>query len=330
MSKDYRMSFISGVETALAARFTPEQIAIISHIVIKTLSEYEITERCTDLTVRDDINEKLMKRYFACLLVDGRSKGTITTYSSYIRRLSETIRKPFTEMSSYDIRFFLAMEQERGISAKSRDTRRACFLSFFQWMADDEIIDKNPVSKLKPIKCPKVVRKPFSDVEIDALRSACKTIKQRAIVEMLLSTGVRVAELSNMEIRDVNMDTLAVHVVHGKGEKERITYMTPVAAKYLIQYLDGRQDGFLFTNLYKEQMGTGGIRRVLKVLGERAGIDNVHPHRFRRTFATKLVKRGMEIQEVQRLLGHSDLNTTMTYVCMDDTNLQTSYKKHIA
>lgn len=328
---DYRMSFIREVEAALSHTYQPEEIAQISNIVVKALSEYEITARCTDLVPQDDINERTLRRYRACLMVDGKSEKTINVYVIIIRKLSDMIRKPFTEMGPYDVRFFLATCQEKGISNRTLENYRAYISSFFQWMTDDEIIPKNPVLSIKPIKYKEEVRKPFSDVELDALRSACKDSKIRAMIEFLVSTGVRVTELTLMEIADVDFSTLSVHVRNGKGNKERITYMTSVAAKHLRKYLSTRADDdpALFTGR-RGQYSKGGIENALRTLGKKAGVENVHPHRFRRTFATNLVKRGMDIQEVQKLLGHSDIKTTMVYVETDASRIQSSYKRFTA
>ena len=332
MPQDYRMNFIRDVKTALAFRYEPDEIARISNIVTRSLSAYEITERCTDLVPQDDANERLIKRYAACLLVDGKSRRTIYTYCRTVRKLSDMIRKPYTEMGAYDIRFFLATEKERGLSNSSLETTRAQLSAFFQWLADDEVIPKNPIAKIKPIKVPKEIRTAFSDVEMDALRSACKTVRERALVEFLVSTGLRVSELTGMKIEDVNFDTLSVHVVNGKGDKERMTYATQVAAKHLLLYLRGRkqESKMLFCNRDGGRISTTLIQRVLKQLGKRAGVDDVHPHRFRRTFATNLSKRGMEIQEIQKLLGHSNVNTTMIYINTDDSMIRASYNRYTA
>ena len=331
MSKDCRTSFIRDVEIALSANFTPEQIAVISNTVTKKLADYEITERCTDLVLSDDINERFIKRYRACLMVDGRSEETIYQYIRSVRKLSETIQKPFEEMGAYDVRFYLAMEQDRGLSARTLENQRANLSAFFQWLTDDEIIQKNPIAKLKPIKYTDEVKTPFADVELDALRGACRTLKERALIEMLISTGVRVSELSNMDVVDINMNTLSVHVVHGKGSKERMTYTTPVSVRHLQIYINNRPDTgtALFYNNKHERLASGGIEYILNELAKRAGVNNVHPHRFRRTFATNLAKRGMAIQEIQKLLGHSNINTTMRYVCMNDAQIKTSYNKYM-
>lgn len=332
MSKDYRMDFIREVEVNLACRYDPEEIAVISNLVVKALEGYELTERCTELALRDDTNEKLIRRYRACLMIDGKSDRTAYQYVRTVTKLSETIRKPFPEMSAYDIRFFLAMEQDRGLSQRSLENTRANISAFFQWLTDDEIIPKNPVAKLKPIKCPDEIREPFSEVELDALRSSCLSKKERALIEILVSTGVRVSELAAMEVKDINLNTLAVHVFHGKGSKERMTYTTTVAAKHLISYLQSRkEDGpALFYNKNHEPLQTDGIRFILNTIAKRAGVTDCHPHRFRRTFATNLSKRGMELQEIQRLLGHASINTTTIYVRVDDSQVRASYQKYTA
>lgn len=331
-SKDYRMSLIQDVENELIHQFTPDQVTMISNIVLKALSGYEITERCTDIVPLDDTNRKLIKRYRACLMVDGKSDKTIYGYWRSLERLSSAMNKPFTEMGTYDIRFYLAMEQERGLSLRSVENTRSNLSAFFQWMLNEELITKNPLAKIKPVKYPDELRKAFSEVEIDALRTSCKSLKERAIFEMLLSTGVRVSELSTMKVQDVNFSDLSVHVVHGKGAKERMTYMTSVSAKHLLQYLNDRQETgeCLFYNHTHEALEAQGIRYILNALAKRAGVENVHPHRFRRTFATGLARRGMNVQEIQKLLGHSSIDTTMTYVNVENSGVQASYKKFSA
>lgn len=330
MSKDYRSMFVRDVELSLSSRYDPDEIALISNIVIKSLSAYEITERCTDIAVRDDTNEKLIRRYKACMMVDGKSERTIQVYLLVIRKLYEMIGKPFTEMGAYDVRFFLAVCQEKGVSNRTLENYRAYFSSFFQWMVNDEIIPKNPILSIKPIKYKEEIKKAFTDVEIDALRGTCK-LKERAMIEFLLSTGVRASELSEMKINDIDFINLTVHVVHGKGNKERYTYLTPVAARYLKMYLEQRNDDD--PTLFLSQRGKyskGGIEYVLRTIGDKSKVENVHPHRFRRTFATNLSRRGMEIQEIQKLLGHSDIKTTLVYVESDTARIQTSYKRFTA
>ena len=329
--RDYRMDIIREAEERLAAFLEQHEVHRVSDILAKVLSDYEVTERCTEIVIQDDANERILRRYLACLTIDGKSEKTIYQYGRSCRRLADAIGKPYTEMGVYDIRYYLACEKGRGVSNTTLENTRASLSAFFQWMALEEIIQKNPCASVKTIKVKKEVRQAFSDIEIDALRSACRTKKERALIEVLLATGIRVSELSEMDVADIDFSALTVHVKHGKGNKERLTYITAVAASRLCDYLNSRPDGTaLFYNKNHERLNSGGIRHILNMIAKRAGVDNVHPHRFRRTFATRLAARGMEIQEIQKLLGHSNINTTMQYVCIDDENVKAAYKRYIA
>lgn len=329
---DYRNEIVKSMEAELVHLVPSDLMPTISDVMIRILADYEITERCTDVAVLDDTNTKLLKRYCACLMVDGKSEKTVYQYSRAVQGLSDVIDKPYTEMTTYDIRYFLACEKQRGIANSTLENVRSMLSAFFQWMVNDEIIQKNPMATIGTIKVPDEIRKAFSDIEIDAMKSACHTRKERALVEFLLSTGIRVDELSKMDIADVNFADLSVHIRHGKGNKERITYMSNVCAKRLGEYLRERKDDevCLFLNKNYGRIGTAGVRYILKEIEKRSGVENVHPHRFRRTFATRLANRGMSIQEIQRLMGHSKVDTTLRYVCIDDANIQASYKKYIA
>lgn len=332
-SKDYRMSLLQGIETAVVAQYGAEQATTIADIVAKALANYEVTERCTEIVEQDDQNERLIRKYNACLKVDGRSEKTILQYVRTVKKLSDVIQKPFTEMGTYDVRMFLALEKERGVSNVTLENTRANLSAFFQWLVNDEAIAKNPIATIRPITYHKEIKQPFSEVEIDALRGACETLKERALIEILLSTGVRASELISMKVRDIDQRTLAVHVIHGKGDKERVTYTTAVALRHLLAYFESRSEKngqALFYNYKHEPLNDSGMRFILNRIAKRAGVENVHPHRFRRTFATGLAKRGMEVQEIQSLLGHTNINTTMRYVTLDDEMVRSSYSRYIA
>ena len=333
-SSDFRASFLESVENNIVGFFDKQQLEMIMDKITLVLNDYELSERCTDIATIDSVNEKLIKRYCACLLVDGKSEKTIYQYRRTLIRLSDFLcNKPFTEIGVYEIRYYLASEKERGISNRTLENSRSNISAFFQWMTLEDIIPKNPLLVMKSITYPDEIKLPFNEIEIDSLKSSCKTLKERALVEMLLSTGVRVSELSEMLVSDIDFITMDVKVKHGKGAKERKTYTTPVSAKHVKKYLAERKDSdspYLFCNLKHGKLKPGGIRHILNVVAKRAGVANTHPHRFRRTFATGLAKRGMDVQEIQRLLGHSRLDTTMKYVCVDDENVKASYKKYIA
>lgn len=330
---DLRNEFLQSIETSLVNVVDIAIIKDVMNIITIVTNDYEITNRCTDIVTVDSKNIKLVKRYMGCLLIDGKSEKTVYQYKRTISRLSEFLNKDFTDMSTYDIRFFLASEKERGISDRTLENTRANLSTFFQWLTIEDEIVKNPMAKIKPIRYADEIRMDFSDVDIDRLRFACKTNKERALIEFLLASGVRVTELSEMKISDIDFQTLDVHVIHGKGSKERMTYITPVAMDHLKRYILSRpeyENKFLFYNGKHQQLEPGGIRYILNRIASDAKINNVHPHRFRRTFATRLAKRGMNIQDIKKLLGHSDINTTMQYVCIDNSSVKASYKKFIA
>lgn len=329
---DCREKLLRDIEVILAESLDPGTCGLISEAVMKCFADYEITERCTDLIPVDSPNEKILKRYCACLRLDGKSENTIYQYLRTCTRLGDCIRKPFTEMGTYDVRYFLACEKDRGISGRTVENTRSHLSAFFQWLTNEEIITKNPLAKIKPIKYSDVAKHPFSDTDIDALRGACRNDRERAIIELLLSSGIRVSELTDLNKEDIDFRELSVHVRHGKGDKERLTYTTTVAAKYIESYLAGRKDGapFLIVNRSNEPLSTSGVRHILKRISKRAGVHNVHPHRFRRTFATGLAARGMDVQDIQVLLGHESIETTIYYVCTSDRKVLTSYRRFTA
>ena len=327
---DCREILISDLKTILGNYVEASTAERIIDAYTRCLHDYDISQKETALATYDDENGRILKRYFACLYVDGKSKGTIYQYGFTLKNLAAALGKKYTDMQTYDIRYFLAAEKQRGVSNSTVETTRANISAFFQWMTAEEIIPKNPCVNIKPIKCSKEIKTPFSSVEIDLIRSACKNPKERAIVEVLLSTGLRVSELVALNISDIDFSDGTVRVRHGKGDKERITHITDVAVCHLKEYLAKRKNlaECVFLSKKRERMTDEGIRYLLHTIGKRAGVDNVHPHRFRRTFASGLAARGMDVQAVQKLLGHVNINTTMTYVYTSDKSIQMAYQKY--
>lgn len=302
--------------------------------IISCLDEYDVSEKSTQLAERpQDVNDRILKRYSACLLLDGKSKNTIFQYIRTCRKLGQDSGKYFTEITTNDIRLFLGQLKVRGAKNSTIENQRSYISAFFRWMLAEDIISKNPCEKIKPIKCENVRRLPFSDVQIDKLRLACRSEKTRAMIEVLLSSGVRCEELINLDINDIDIRRRSVRVRNGKGGKDRVTYISEVAAEHLDHYLNSRNDNG--PELFRSQQGgrysdETSILRIMKSLSKRAGVDNVHPHRFRRTFATQLYRRGMDLHEIQRLMGHSNVQTTLGYIYTDDAQLRAAYQKYAA
>lgn len=329
---DYKMQLIKELEVELSQVLNADSFESTIDVITRALNGYDVTKSNTEIVPYISINESLLNVYSGCLLVSGKSEKTIAQYRRTVEKFSEFINKTFLNVGVYDIRLFLANEKQRGVSNRTLENTRANLSAFFQWLQREEHITKNPCMNVEPIKYTDKVRLPFSTVEIDALRFACKTSKERAIVELLLSAGVRVSELSGLLVSDVNFANMSIHVRKGKGAKERTVYMNDLTRTHLQTYLmeRGTLDKSLFVNKKKEPLNPGGVQFILKTIGERAKVDNVHPHRFRRTFATGLASRGMDIQEIQKLLGHSNINTTLEYVYTSDEKAHASYLKYIA
>lgn len=329
---DYKTQLVNDVTGSLINKLDREDVETVSDEMMIALRGYEVTKRVTDLVQYDGINEMILKRYSACLVIGGKSPKTIAAYERQIKRLFMVLQKNYTDMTVSDLRYFLALEKSRGVSNRTLENERVMISTFFTWLLDEEMISKNPCRQIAPIKYPSKIRLPFSSVEIDALRSACRTQKERAIVEILLATGVRVSELCSICLSDINFEKLSIKVREGKGAKQRTVYFNELSKKHLIAYLETRNVNgeYLFYNKKKDPLNPGGVRHILNTLAERANVENVHPHRFRRTLATNLSNRGMEVQEIAKILGHSNINTTMEYVFTSDERVHVAYMKYTA
>lgn len=330
---DEKTKLTDAIVEKLSTQFDTDHLVMVREAVTKVLADYNVSEQCTQMVVYDDKNDRLLKRYVACMSIDGKSEKTINLYARILKRFADFLGLPFDKVGTYDIRFFLASMKETGISDRTLENYRSYISAFYQWMCREDIIIKNPCDKIKPIKYKEEVRLPFSDTEIDSLRSACKNERQRAIIELLLSSGVRVEELVMLNVNDLDLKNRSVHVKEGKGKKERITYMSEICAYHVSHYLENRKHNtveLFVNNKTLNRTLPGGIRSILKDIGKVAKVDNVHPHRFRRTFATNLSRRGMDVQTISKLMGHSNIDTTMIYVYEDKSRIAQEYNKYTA
>lgn len=321
--RDYRNDFIQ--EVKLIVMDCEDQDTIVSKISV-ILEKYELTKRVTDIVPCDSENMDLLKQYAGSLIISGKSKKTIEHYARELKKFA-LCGGNLKERKPYDIKNYLAQKKLSGISNRTLDNVRSVISAFYSWLEAEEYIEKNPCRGIKPIKYKRELKTPFSDVEIDKLRNSCKKKNQRAMIEFLLASGVRVSEFCSIDVQDIDFDHKKVRVREGKGGKERFTYINEIAIEHLKDYLDGRADGALFVTQLGDRYTKSGVEYVLHSIAKKAGVDNVHPHRFRRTFATTLAKRGMKIQEVQKLMGHSNINTTMIYVSTTDAETKNAYER---
>lgn len=323
---DTRYNLIKDLEILLKSEIDDEDMDALIDRISYLLENYEISDRVRSLVTYEDENLKIIDRYKACLAVEGKSLGTIEQYKYRLNHMVKTMKIHLKDMGPYDIRFYLAILKKQGCSNRTLDTCRTYINTFFKWMVNEELIDKNPCASIKSIKYTLDIKEPFSDLDIEKIRYNCRDVRERSMVELLLSSGVRVSELENLDVYDVDFKDHTVRVRHGKGDKERITYMSEIAAYYLGLYLNTRDDKYV--ELYRSEKGRltdGGVRYILHDIGDRAQVDDVHPHRFRRTFATNLYNKGMSIQNIQQLMGHTKIDTTMIYIRINQNAVRSEY-----
>lgn len=298
--------------------------------IVSVIDRYDVISKCTEVSVIKNSNPKLVKLYIACLRLNGKSEKTIAQYFRTCKEFSFFINKSYLDISPYDIRLYLVMLGNRGYKNSSLENQRAYLSAFYKWLVKEEYLQKNPVDKVPTIKYLKKDRFPFTEVELDAMRQGCKNVKQRAILEMLLYTGVRASELCNLNVDDIDLENRIAYVINGKGGKNRRVYFNHIVAKYYKEYLNTRRDSdnAAFVSKLKKRLTTSGLRSILKTIESRSGVSNVHPHRFRRTLATNLSERGMSLNEIKVILGHANINTTMLYICVSDRRVNNSYDRY--
>lgn len=296
------------------------------------LNDYEVQKATTELVVyQGDVNEQILKRYIMSKTVQGCTPRTIHVYKYELMRFSDFVNKPFTEVTSDDVKYYLATKRVRDKVSKATVAVTWRSLSaFYAWMTKEEIINKNIMLKVESIKKEKKKKKAFTEEDIEKIRDGCKNDRDRCLIEVMLSTWCRVTELSNMKISDIKEDG-SVSVL-GKGEKERTVYLNAKAKYQVEKYLDYRTDDedWLFVTLDKphNQLRPSGMEIITRNIGKRVKVSNCHPHRFRRTGATFALRAGMNIEDVSRILGHESLETTQIYLDIDDKAVQLHHEKY--
>ncbi len=281
--------------------------------------------------LQDD--SQLLSLFLTAKQVEGCSSRTIAYYESTISSMLDTVAKPCTKIESDDLRQYLnEYETRRGAGKVTIDNIRRILSSFFSWLEDEDYIVKSPVRRIRRVKTATIAKAVLSDEELEALRDCCPTMRDLALVDMLASTGMRVGELVHLNISDVDLQGREC-IVTGKGNKQRPVYFDARAKLHLKAYLDSRTDNCpaLFVSLDKnaERLGIGGVESRLRGLGKACGIPRVHPHKFRRTLATHAIDKGMPIEQVQKLLGHARIDTTMHYALVNQNNVKASHRRYL-
>lgn len=278
-------------------------------------------------------NKYLLERYLRSKQLEGLSSLTLKNYKQNISYLQSAVLKRFENMTTRDIKNFLYDYQlENKISNSTLDDMRRVYSSFFNFLDEEDYILKNPVKKIHHIKSKKSIKKAFSEEEIIRLQDSCTSKRDRALIDFLYSTGVRVSELCRLNITDIDFNNKEL-IVFGKGNKERIVYFDSRTKVHLIDYLESRDDNndalFVVSAEPHERLTPAGVEYIVKMIGNKAGVKKCHPHRFRRTLATRLINRGMPIEQVQKLLGHTKIDTTLIYAQVDQSNVKSSHERFV-
>ena len=335
------MDFITDIKSPLMEVFSAEQVNQIVDIITVALVRYDVEPKSFALVEyrADDI--ELLQKFFVAKATEGLTQNTLRYYRTILEKALKTINKHIEDITTNDIRAYIVTIKFSGCSECTQTNERRVLSSFFTFLLAEGEITFNPMLRVNKIKESKKLKKPLSEEELETLRMHAKSLRDRAIIEFLYSTGCRVSEMCALDIKDVNFEKGEV-VVFGKGKKYREAYLTPRCVLYLKEYLNKRTDNlpYLFTNLSPERLnrhkhipigrlGVDLVEQMLRRLGRRLGIENVHPHRFRRTCATMALHRGMPIDQVRLMLGHENLTTTTIYAEESSDVVKQSHQKYL-
>lgn len=324
---------ITQIQTSMAPMLNSMQLEELRRAMTNALYGVEVTQKQASTLEKTKENEGLLNVFIAAKRIEGCSEKSMKYYDSTVRQMFGIVDKPVREINTDDLRGYLAgYQKERKSSKVTIDNMRRIFSSFFGWLEDEDYILKSPVRRIHKIKTDKPIKETFSDEGLELLRDACEEIRDLAIVDLLASTGMRVGELVNLNRKDVNFHEREC-VVLGKGGSERLVYFDARTKIHLLNYLDSRDDInpalFVSLPLPRERLLIGGVETRLRAIGKRADMKKVHPHKFRRTLATRAIDKGMPIEQVQRLLGHVKIDTTMHYAMVNQINVKNSHRKYI-
>lgn len=321
---------IKEIEQRMASILNNEQKEKLKEVLLYTFFNIEITN------IKDELTEDTIdyaQLFISAKRIEGCSERTLNYYETTINNMIEKINKKVNCMETEDLRNYLSEYQSKNNCSKvTIDNVRRILSSFFAWLEDEDYIVKSPVRRIHKVKATQTVKETYTDEELEEMRDSCTEIRDLAMIDFLSSTGVRVGELVNIDKVDVNMQERSC-VVLGKGGKEREVYFDARTKIHLQNYLNTRTDNnsALFVSLLKpyERLKISGVEIRLRELGKKTNIKKVHPHKFRRTMATRAIDKGMPIEQVQVLLGHRKIDTTLQYAMVNQNNVKNSHRKYI-
>ena len=325
---------ISEISRKMIPYLDNAQMEQLQEVLQHCLWDVQITASTEGIAQQDkETNDDLLNMFLSAKRVEGCSEKTLRYYETSIRRLFAAVDCHVTHMQTDDLRNYLSnYQQQSGCSKSNIDNIRRILSSFFTWLEDENYIIKSPVRRIHKIRSSQTVKETYTDESLETMRDQCGCLRDLAMIDLLASTGMRVGELVRLNIDDIDFENREC-VVFGKGSKERPVYFDARTKIHLRNYLDSRTDDCpaLFVSLLSphNRLEISGVEVRLRKLGRKLGITKVHPHKFRRTLATRAIDKGMPIEQVQQLLGHAKIDTTMQYAMVSQNNVKISHRKFI-
>ena len=302
------------------------QMKKLQEVIIRTFAENEAARTAIS-------NEEFLNMFLSAKRIEGCSERTIAYYQMTVQHMLSTTEKSVRKITTEEIREYLANYQKRNnCSNVTIDNVRRNIPSFFSWLEEEDYILKSPMKRIHKIKTKTVVKNTISDEGIERLRDGCKEKRDLAMIDLLYSTGIRVGELVNLNVDDIDLEGREC-IVYGKGDKERRVYFDAKAKVHLKEYIEHRKDNnkalFVTLDAPYDRLKISGVEIRLRNLGRKLQLERIHPHKFRRSMATRAIDKGMPIEQVQKILGHSQIDTTMQYAMVNQNNVKTSHQKYL-
>ena len=325
-----KQNFITDVVQAMLPFLNNAQTERLQEVLQHTLFDYEVTKIESDKEISE---QNYMELFLAAKRIEGCSEKSLKYYKTTIDMMIATVGKSVKHIETDDIRRYLTKYQEKKKSSKvTIDNIRRILSSFFSWLEDEDYILKSPVRRIHKVKIGTNIKETYSDEALELMRDNCTEPRDLAMIDMLASTGMRVGEMVLLNINDIDFNEREC-IVFGKGNKERVVYFDARTKIHLQNYLNSRTDEnpALFVSLKAphERLKIGGIETRLREFGKQLGLHKVHPHKFRRTLATMAIDKGMPIEQLQQLLGHRKIDTTLQYAMVKQSNVKIAHRKYI-
>ena len=331
-----KIEVISNITRDMQGSLTDYQLNKLKESLIINFENIEFIIKTDEIKHQEDLDEnvRMINNFISSKEVEGCSNRTIKYYQEIIDKFIDSFDKSIKNINAEEIRQYLSEYKEcSSCNSTTIDNIRRVLSSFFSWLEDEDYIIKSPVRKIHKIKTASMVREILTDENLEKLRDECASVRDLSLIELLISTGMRVGEIVNLNIDDLNFEDRSC-IVLGKGNKRREVYFDAKTKLHLKQYLYKRNDEniALFVSSKKpyQRLSISGIELIIRKLGKVSNISNVHPHKFRRTLATMAIDKGMPIEQVQKLLGHVKIDTTMHYAMVNQSNVKISHRKYIA